>query len=258
VSHGSMLSFLFDSGDGFGWTRGMIAVTRALLASLDLPQGARILEVGCGGGALLEALHRDRPDFAFVGLDPSALALLAATHGSNSLLQGALPDLPFAGQPFDAVLALDVIDQNGVTLAPALESIGSVLHSSGVVVVRVSAYPWLYGPHDKAFNTGRRFYTSEMVRALVHAGFRPLRVTHANALLAAPVIALRIADRLLRAASPVELYASPLASLFVDSALQLEALWLRRLPLPLGLSLIVVAQKREHKAGGRNTLSSVP
>ena len=37
----------------------------------DLPRGARVLEVGCGGGQLAHAVIEQRPDLRWVGLDAS-------------------------------------------------------------------------------------------------------------------------------------------------------------------------------------------
>lgn len=237
-----MLPHLYLAGANSGWVRGMVAVTRALVAKAGLPKGARVLEVGCGSGVLLDALHHDRPDLALAGLDLNPLALSAAKHAER-LIQASLLQLPFGESSFDVILALDALDQEGVDLDAALAGMRWLLAPGGFVIVRVSAYPWLYGTHDLAFNTARRYTTLALVRAVERAGLRPERVTHANFLLAGPVVALRLFERLRGTPAAFGVYDAGFINFVVDAALMLESLWLRWLALPLGLSLIVVARR---------------
>jgi len=77
-----------------------------------VPEGLRVLDLGCGSGDLLAAL---RPSSG-VGIDISSAAIEAARarHGSESLrfLQGDVADpavLASAGGPFDVVLLANVV-----------------------------------------------------------------------------------------------------------------------------------------------------
>lgn len=75
-----------------------------------LPDGARVLEIGCGDGRTLGALMC-RPCTA-IGLDhsPAALALCRAVHGTAPpLVRGDARHLPFRDGAFDAVLLLHVL-----------------------------------------------------------------------------------------------------------------------------------------------------
>ena len=49
-------------------------------ADLDLPRGARVLEVGCGTGAIARLLARDPRVREVVGVDPSPLLISKARH----------------------------------------------------------------------------------------------------------------------------------------------------------------------------------
>jgi release factor glutamine methyltransferase len=55
-------------------------------AALDLPRGARVVDVGTGSGAVALALKAERPDLAVVGTDVSEDALAVAR--ANGLLLG--------------------------------------------------------------------------------------------------------------------------------------------------------------------------
>jgi release factor glutamine methyltransferase len=78
-------------------------------AALDLPRGARVVDVGTGSGAVALALKQERPDLAVTGADTSADALdLARENAARLGLDVAWRRadlLTGAGGPWDAVLA---------------------------------------------------------------------------------------------------------------------------------------------------------
>jgi ubiquinone/menaquinone biosynthesis C-methylase UbiE len=82
-------------------------ILREHLHLLNLPEGAAILDIGCGTGAFCSALH----DFGFTvtGIDPAERMLeIARKHNGGKdirFIQGSvLAGLPFADQQFDCVL----------------------------------------------------------------------------------------------------------------------------------------------------------
>ena len=81
---------------------------------LDSMKGLRILDIGCGGGLLSEPLARLGADM--VGVDPSATNIEAAKqHAEQSGLAidyrcGTAEELAEAGEQFDIVLAMEVVE----------------------------------------------------------------------------------------------------------------------------------------------------
>ncbi len=223
----------------------MRAITHALLAGCVLPQGP-IIDLGCGGGRMLTELKRVYPDRGLCGVDlhPQALAHAKATMRCGaSLTQAHLHNLPFSSGSFALCLALDVYDQQGVDLEPALAESWRILCPGGILLLRVSAHPWLYGPHDAAFNTGQRYQRQDMLSTLQMDGYRLLRVTYANTLLSVPTGALRLLQRWRMVPFLPSLYTTRGLNALLEIALKCEAQWLRRRDLPGGMSLYVVACK---------------
>ncbi len=241
----AMLPHLYDGDESQGWSAGMRTVTHALLASVTLPPGP-ILEIGCGGGQLLAELQSAHPDRTVCGVDlhPLALAHAALRQGPHAVLsQAVLPQLPWATNTFALVLGLDVFDQQGVSLAAALAESYRVLRPGGALLLRVSAHPWLYGAHDVAFHTGRRYTCAEVSAALGDNGLELHRITYANAGLALPVGVLRLAQRWGILPWQPSIYGRDGLHQVAAWALAEEAAWLRHADLSLGLSLCAVARQ---------------
>lgn len=84
-----------------------------LLLSEQAAGPASILVVGAGGGLELRAMAEARPDWSFVGVDPSAAMLdiarqtVAPVAGRIELLQGFAADAPMG--PFDGATCLLVL-----------------------------------------------------------------------------------------------------------------------------------------------------
>lgn len=248
------LPLLYDSEITAGWTQGMARIVLSVLDALPLTSKPDVLELGCGSGAVVRTVRDYLHAASVAGLDLNPLALRVAAAQEDTpprLLQGNLLQLPFAHNSFDLLLALDSFDQVGIPLHQALEEARRVLRTDGMLIMRVSAYPWLLGKHDAVFGTGRRYDRDEVELALAAAGLRVVRTTFANTLLAPPVIAMRMAHKWLGDHEVVEksesaigdIYTSSVANRMVGMTLEIESRAIRLADFPFGLSLIVAAQK---------------
>lgn len=246
----NLLPLLYATDSTYGWSRGMRAISHALLA--ELPPVQRALEIGCGAGRFLREYAMRHPDCQVVGLDLNPMALgyaqaqgtAPARPSTPEFLCGNLLHLPFADNSFGLVTAFDVYDQSDVDLVAALAESHRVLVADGLLLLRVSAYRWLESAHDRAFNTGQRYNRGPLIQTLQGADFCPFRVTYANMLLALPVIALRLAQKWGGLPYDPTVYAAPLHNWLMARCLQCEAAWLAHSDLPFGISLYVLARKQ--------------
>jgi SAM-dependent methyltransferase len=74
-----------------------------------LPRGSRLLDVGCGTGALVQAAREAGHEAIGVEPDPEMADLAGSRLGEDVVVAG-LPDLPFADDGFDAVVASFVLN----------------------------------------------------------------------------------------------------------------------------------------------------
>lgn len=97
--------------DPFTRLLGTHSALRRLVEQAELSPGQRVLDLGCGTGALTLIAKSAQPDIEITGLDPDEKALARARRKlqreglSVHLEQGFGDALPFADQSFDRVLS---------------------------------------------------------------------------------------------------------------------------------------------------------
>ncbi|MEN2742346.1 class I SAM-dependent methyltransferase [Microbacterium sp. X-17] len=91
-----------------GFLHGEI-VRRVGVLAVSLADGTpapRILDVGCGSGALLRLLESLRPDARLIGVDPAAGMVREAVASTRAaVLQASAETLPFEDASFDLVVS---------------------------------------------------------------------------------------------------------------------------------------------------------
>jgi len=206
--------------------------------SVNLP----ILDAGCGTGGFLARLAGSYPSRAVFGLDidPYACAR-AAAKSARPVCAGSLDDLPFADGAFAAIFSADVLCHRGVNERRALGQFHRCLVEDGWLILNLPAYRWMLSRHDAAVHNVRR-YTAKGLRSLLKAvGFRPVYVSHWNAIL----FPLMVITRKLfhGAVSDVKLHFRPI-DVLCRAATDIETALLRAgVKFPFGGSVIAVAAK---------------
>jgi SAM-dependent methyltransferase len=212
-----------------------------VVAGLDLPAGARILEAGCGTGGNLPMLARYGEVFAF---DASETARgLAAEGGNVQIAGGSLPDaIPFAEGKFDLVVLLDVLEHVEDDGA-ALRALRSRLKPGGRLLVTVPALPALWSYHDERHQHFRRYRKTELADRLRDAGYELTTLSYFNTLLLPLVAGARVVRRLSAGGRQDDLGTpSPWLNGLLKGVFGAERHLVGNIPLPVGVSLLAVGR----------------
>jgi SAM-dependent methyltransferase len=236
------------------WFLGRRKVLTRLLAGLDLPAKARILEAGCGVGGNIEMLTGFGSVEAMEPDEPSR-AYVAARTGIMPV-GGYLPhDLPFKPASFDAVCAFDVVehvdDDRG-----AVAALSALVAPGGYLVVTVPAYQWMWSAHDKVHHHKRRYSRTQILDVVDGGGLEVVKASYFNATLFPLAAGVRLLKKLTRSQSPDDAMPPAWLNGLFRSLFGGESAWLAGHSLPFGLSIVVIA-RRPPSGSGRQAKPSV-
>jgi SAM-dependent methyltransferase len=233
---------LYELEDSHWWFRGRRAVIWALLRRAELAQRPRILDAGCGTGRNLVEYG---PLGTAAGADPSPTAVaFCHERGLDGVIESGIEELPFADASFDLILATDVLEHIERDDRAARE-LRRVTAADGRLLVTVPAYQWLWSQHDDSHHHMRRYTAPRLRTVLTAAGWEPIVETYFNAVLLAPIAAVRVLTRRRDAtngSTDYELAGGPLNSA-LTLPMRAEASLIRRgADLPAGVSIGMVCR----------------
>ena len=243
--------------DTYWW---FVARRRLIASLLDAryPRDGRLrlLDIGCGTGAMLDVLA---PFGDVTGADfaPQALEFCRARGQEQGrrypLTRADVRRLPFAADTFDAVTAMDVIEHIDDDKAASAE-IFRVLKPGGRLFVTVPAYQFLWSEHDEALYHYRRYTAPHLKDVFQRVGFHVPKISYTVSSLLPPIAAYRLISNLLpkrRADGEKKADLVPVSSRINDALLTLsewETRLVGRVNLPCGVTVVCVAEKPAHTA----------
>ncbi|MGA9335821.1 MAG: class I SAM-dependent methyltransferase [Rudaea sp.] len=215
-----------------------------LIADLEIPVDARILDIGTSTGTNLRML-RDLGFRRFEGLDASDEAVRwCADKGYGKVTKGDVCALPFPDASFDLILATDILEHVDDDVS-ALTEIRRVLKPNGHVLVTVPAFEFLWGGQDEVAHHKRRYLGRELRRRAEKAGLRDLRHFYFNYLLFLPILLVRRAVRIAGISARNENQInSPLINRILKVVFRLDVRSAPILRPPFGVSFCLVASVR--------------
>ncbi len=243
-----MQSYLYDDlyelEDTHWWHRAKRRLVYALMRRYTTRTRTRprILDVGCGTGKNIEEWSHLGPT---AGIDAELRAL--AYCKKRGILRVRLGRAEHTGLPassVDVVTLLDVLEHTDDTMV--LPEIARILSAEGIVILTVPAYPWLWSTWDVVLHHKRRYTKNGLCRLVSANGFRVLYASHVFSFLPLPALLIR----LMKSRLPKEQYGSDfrLSLPFINRILYtfciLEQGVMKIVPLPVGTSIVCVAQKR--------------
>lgn len=207
---------------------------------------AYLLDIGCGTGANLAQLRQFSPHSIGLDYSPEALKYARSRHGVQ-LGQGDILHIPLAGNSLDLVTCLDVLYHRWISSdEAALAECYRILKPGGMLILTDSAFSCLSGPHDAVNLAARRYSVPQMREKLVRLGFKIKKQSYVHAWLFPIALIRRWFQQTMspRSSPRSDVQALPgwlnTLLLLIGS---LEITWLKAGNLPLGTSVLFVAQK---------------
>ncbi|MBL9039257.1 MAG: class I SAM-dependent methyltransferase [Archangium sp.] len=228
------------------WFEGRRRIVRSVLERHLTPRrDRRILDVGSGTGGMVPLL-RSFGTVDCVESSAEGRAFISTRYPDQRVLPGELPhDLP-DGQ-WHAVTAFDVIEHVDDAVG-SLQAMAQRLTPGGQVIVTVPALQFLWSHHDDVNQHKRRYTQSLLVEQLEAAKLRVTSVSYYNSLLFPAVAAARLVQKLRPrpAEADGDLDPTPvLVNAVLTRLFAAERHLLSRVRLPVGISLVAVAQRAD-------------
>jgi SAM-dependent methyltransferase len=236
----------YEYEDTYWWyvARRNIVIDQVKRMSALMAMCPRILDYGCGTGAMLCALA-EVGDASGMDVAPAAVAYCRARGMQQVTLLSAAQDLAHQIEgSYDIITLLDVLEhvRDDSTL---LRILGGHLTTEGRLIITVPAYRFLWSGEDNISCHLRRYTRGSLLRVVRAAGLVPLKTTYFGTFLF-PVQLLVVALNYCRTGSQQESYVRPLPRL-LNATLQwvmaLERFVLRRANFPLGGSILCCAAR---------------
>jgi len=228
------------------WFRGFRRFVAPAIAEIaGARRNLRLLDCGCGTGHNLATLLR--PYGAAFGFDLTAAGLAHARAADLRLARADMAAIPFQSSCFDLVTSFDVLQYVGND-ADVMKEMARVIKPGGGLIVTAAALDLLRGGHAGTWPEVRRYTTARMRSIVEGAGLRIHHATYLFATLFPAMLAVRLAGRAGKSGEAarddweMRVPAAPLNAT-LTGMLAVEAALSRRVPMPLGSSVLVVAAK---------------
>jgi len=243
-----LLELTYRAEQSHFWFRGFRQYMRPALVRATAGRSApRILDCGCGTGSNLEML---RPYGRAVGFDLTGIGPAFARQHGHQVAQASIAQIPFATGAFDLVTSFDVFQCLPEPVErDAISEMARVLKPGGWLLLHVAALEILHGRHSVLSEEVRRYTPSRLRMIVERGGFRIERLTFDHASLLPIMLPVRMWHRWSASGGEVPAGEGEITvpALPINAALSalvsLEALALRAVNMPIGSSLMCLAQK---------------
>jgi len=204
----------------------------------------RIIDCGCGTGFNLRLLQ---PYGRVFGFDITEAGVARTRARGLPVARADVQRIPFADNTFDLATSFDVL-QTVPDDRLALREMARLLKPGGHVLLNVTALDWLRGDHSEVWHEQRRYTIERGASLLEAAGLERVRLAYLFGSLVPLMLAVRTGQRLLRPfRTPAGDSDLTVPVVPVNAALtwtvKAEAALARRVPLPVGSSMMIVGKK---------------
>jgi SAM-dependent methyltransferase len=237
----------YDLGKTYWWLAGKYKVIADVVRRSFRPvrPNPRVLDLGCGPGNLLDYLV---PHGATYGSDYSADALrFCAGRGFPRLFRADFHTLPVRADSFDLVTCIDVLEHLSDDRS-AIQELQRILRPSGLLIVSVPAFQFLWGDHDTLYGHHRRYTTAQVRERLEAVGLQIHQLTYFEPAFVAPLWLYRNLKKLFVREGGIEqrddfISLFPPLNTILSHLIAAERFALRYVNFPFGVTILAVASK---------------
>jgi SAM-dependent methyltransferase len=241
-------SILFDFEQKYWWHVGRRKILKVFLKRYcSKNRNMQILDIGCGTGANFETLEKYGNVF---GLDNSEEAVKYCQKNNyfNTIL-GDIRSVNLDDNRYDLITNLDVLehlDDDNL----AVQKMYKLLKKDGLVIITVPAYNFLWSKHDIINQHKRRYIKFQLKTILEDNNFKIIKISYMVTFLAPLIILFHLFVRIYNKFLPKKIehnyikFPQFINTLFVWS-LYLEAILIKYINFPFGISIVCVAQKQD-------------
>jgi ubiquinone/menaquinone biosynthesis C-methylase UbiE len=218
-----------------------------ILENLIRSGNTLLWEVGAGNGNV--AIPLKKAGITVIGIEPLRTGALALTNNGITAYWGTLEDLAFPDKSIEAIGIFDVLEHLEYPELVLCE-VQRVLKPGGLLITTVPANQWLFSDFDLSIGHFRRYSRKSLRRLLTENGFVSNRIEYFFLSLVLPAFILRTIPYKLGRRKVFQSQVRSNSGLNkVMRCLEplLKAIFAveRKLPLPLGLSLISCSYKSD-------------
>jgi SAM-dependent methyltransferase len=211
-----------------------------------LSHSKAILDIGCGGGYLIQYLN-GKGYVNTHGIDNSAAAIdHCCQRGLKDIkLADANQPINLPDESIDLIIASDVLEHLAEP-GRALSEWKRVLKSDGMMIIFVPAYRFLWSYHDELNKHKTRYTKSNLKKIISRVQMQTTMASYWNFFLFVPYVLIVLVRKILK---PSEMTINnrrlnKFLNSLLEQILNLENLMiLNRISLPFGVSLVINAKK---------------
>jgi SAM-dependent methyltransferase len=204
------------------------------------------LDIGCGTGVLLQELKEKGDTYGF-DISQDAVSY-CKKRGIKNMQKGNIEnDKPFPGKKFDYIFALDVVEHIEDDYKFA-KTVSNSLKIGGYLVLTTSAYPWLWSYWDEIAGHARRYTKNRLTEVIAKSGLKIRYIRYTNMSVLPGALLFRFIKGSVKQKEIEEIPSDFIkVPAFINKLLVwflgVEAFVATHIPLPFGLSFMVVAEK---------------
>jgi 2-polyprenyl-3-methyl-5-hydroxy-6-metoxy-1,4-benzoquinol methylase len=211
------------------------------IKKFNLNLDSKILEIGCSGGPLIQELKNiGFKNVHGIDISSDAISICNKKGISNVQIMDAT-QTSFNNHEFDLIIASDILEHIQDE-TKALEEWNRILAISGILILFVPAYAFLWSNHDEVNLHFRRYYRKKLTKKIASFDLKILKSSYWNFTLFIPAFFIRIIFKGRKSTGDLNKLNKYINNCLI-ALLKFENNFLLRCNYPFGISVFVVSQK---------------